>query len=101
MMGMGEPLLNCEALFPALSMMRDELGYALPRRRVTVSTAGVVPNIDRLSVEADVSLALSLHAPNDELRTRIVPLNRKYPLKEVLDACRRFVAKIQTIRNVM
>lgn len=91
MMGMGEPLLNFDALVTALSIMRDDLAYALPRRRVTVSTSGIVPKIDELSVTADVSLALSLHAPNDELRSQLVPINKKYPIATLMDACRRFV----------
>jgi 23S rRNA (adenine2503-C2)-methyltransferase len=91
MMGMGEPLLNFDAVVTALSMMRDDLAYALPRRRVTLSTSGVVPKIDQLSVSADVSLALSLHAPNDELRSQLVPINKKYPIASLMDACRRFV----------
>lgn len=92
MMGMGEPLLNLEAVAPALSIMRDELGYALPRRRVTVSTSGVVPAIDELAAISDVSLAVSLHAPNDTLRNELVPINKKYPLKELLAACKRYVS---------
>lgn len=92
MMGMGEPLLNLEAVAPALSIMRDELGYALPRRRVTVSTSGVVPAIDELAAISDVSLAVSLHAPNDALRNELVPINKKYPLKELLAACKRYVS---------
>ncbi|HXH54666.1 MAG TPA: 23S rRNA (adenine(2503)-C(2))-methyltransferase RlmN [Gammaproteobacteria bacterium] len=92
MMGMGEPLLNFDAVVAALSIMRDDLAYALPRRRVTLSTSGVVPMIDRLSFAADVSLAVSLHAPNDELRTQLVPLNKKYPIATLMDACRRFVS---------
>jgi 23S rRNA (adenine2503-C2)-methyltransferase len=91
MMGMGEPLLNFTAVKSALSIMRHENGYVLPRRRVTVSTSGVVPEIDRLSVEADVSLAVSLHAPNDDLRSKLVPLNKKYPIAVLLDACCRYV----------
>lgn len=91
MMGMGEPLLNFDAVITALSIMRDDLAYALPRRRVTLSTSGVVPKIYELSVVADVSLALSLHAPNDELRTQLVPINKKYPIATLMDACRRFV----------
>lgn len=93
MMGMGEPLLNFESLKPALSIMRDEHAYQLPRRRVTVSTSGVIPGIDRLIKECDVSLALSLHAPNDQLRNQIVPLNKKYNIKALLDACRRYTAQ--------
>jgi 23S rRNA (adenine2503-C2)-methyltransferase len=91
MMGMGEPLLNFDAVVTALSIMRDDLAYALPRRRVTLSTSGVVPKIDQLSVVADVSLAISLHAPNDELRSQLVPLNKKYPIASLMDACKRFV----------
>ncbi len=92
MMGMGEPLLNFEAVVKALSIMRDDLAYALPRRRVTLSTSGVVPNIDRVSQEADVSLAVSLHAANDELRNRLVPLNKKYPISVLMEACKRYAA---------
>lgn len=92
LMGMGEPLLNFDAVVPALSIMRDEFGYALPRRRVTVSTSGVVPKIDELAALSDVSLALSLHAPNDELRNELVPINKKYPLDVLLAACRRYVS---------
>lgn len=92
MMGMGEPLLNFDAVACALSIMRDEFGYALPRRRVTVSTSGVVPGIVRLAKECDVSLALSLHAPTDELRNILVPINKKYPLQELLAACKDYVS---------
>jgi 23S rRNA (adenine2503-C2)-methyltransferase len=92
MMGMGEPLLNYETVIKALSLMRDDKAYALPRRRVTLSTSGVVPYIERLSVEADVSLAVSLHAPNDELRSILVPINKKYPISVLMAACHRFVA---------
>jgi len=92
MMGMGEPLLNYETVIKALSLMRDDKAYALPRRRVTLSTSGVVPYIERLSIEADVSLAVSLHAPNDELRSILVPINKKYPIAVLMAACHRFVA---------
>lgn len=91
LMGMGEPLLNFEPVVKALSIMRDENGYRLPKRRVTLSTSGVVPYIDRLKEESDVALAVSLHAPNDELRDVIVPINRKYPISELLEACKRYV----------
>lgn len=91
MMGMGEPLLNLENVLPALNIMRDEFGYALSKYRVTVSTSGVVPGIEELAKKTDVALALSLHAPNDVLRTQLVPLNKKYPLKMVLDACQTYV----------
>ncbi|GJL80595.1 MAG: dual-specificity RNA methyltransferase RlmN [marine bacterium B5-7] len=92
MMGMGEPLLNYDAVVPAMRLMLDDLGFGLSRRRVTLSTAGVVPGIDRLAIDCPVSLAVSLHAPGDPLRTELVPLNRKYNIAELLDACRRYVA---------
>ena len=91
LMGMGEPLTNLEAVIPALRLMQDDHGYGLSRRRVTVSTAGVVPGIDRLREQAPVALAVSLHAANDALRDRLVPINRKYPLKDLLAACRRYL----------
>jgi 23S rRNA (adenine2503-C2)-methyltransferase len=92
MMGMGEPLQNYSALVPALRSMLDDHGYGLSRRRVTVSTSGVVPMMDRLGLDAPVALAVSLHAPTDALRDNLVPLNRKYPLHELMDACRRYLA---------
>lgn len=92
MMGMGEPMLNLSAVVPALDIMRDEFGYAIPRRRVTVSTSGLVPAIDELAACSDVSLAVSLHAPTNELRNELVPINKKYPLAELLAACKRYVA---------
>ena len=91
MMGMGEPLQNYAALVPALRTMLDDHGYGLSRRRVTVSTSGVVPMIDRLREECPVALAVSLHAPDDALRDHLVPLNKKYPLTELLDACVRYL----------
>jgi 23S rRNA (adenine2503-C2)-methyltransferase len=91
MMGMGEPLLNFDALVPALRLMLDDNAYGLSRRRVTVSTSGVVPMMDRLGAEVPVALAVSLHAPNDALRDELVPLNRKYPLRELMAACRRYL----------
>ncbi len=91
MMGMGEPLQNYAALVPALRTMLDDHGYGLSRRRVTVSTSGVVPMIDRLRDDCPVALAVSLHAPNDVLRDNLVPLNRKYPINELLDACTRYL----------
>jgi len=93
MMGMGEPLQNYAALLPALRTMLDDHGYGLSRRRVTVSTSGVVPMIDRLRDDCPVALAVSLHAPNDALRDELVPLNRKYPLRELLAACERYLDK--------
>jgi 23S rRNA (adenine2503-C2)-methyltransferase len=92
MMGMGEPLQNYSALVPALRAMLDDHGYGLSRRRVTVSTSGVVPMMDRLGEDVPVALAVSLHAPTDALRDNLVPLNRKYPLHELMDACRRYLA---------
>ncbi len=91
MMGMGEPLQNYSALVPALRTMLDDHAYGLSRRRVTVSTSGVVPMMDRLGQDCPVALAVSLHAPNDALRDNLVPLNRKYPLQELLAACRRYL----------
>ena len=91
MMGMGEPLQNYAALLPALRTMLDDHGYGLSRRRVTVSTSGVVPMIDRLGADCPVALAVSLHAPNDALRSNLVPLNQKYPLEELMQACRRYL----------
>ncbi|MES2959453.1 MAG: 23S rRNA (adenine(2503)-C(2))-methyltransferase RlmN [Pseudomonadota bacterium] len=91
MMGMGEPLQNYAALVPALRVMLDDHGYGLSRRRVTVSTSGVVPMIDRLRGECPVALAVSLHAPDDALRDQLVPLNKKYPLAELLAACKRYL----------
>ncbi len=90
MMGMGEPLQNYAQLVPALKVMLDDHAYGLSRRRVTVSTSGVVPMMDRLSQDCPVALAVSLHAPNDPLRDHLVPLNRKYPIDELLDACTRY-----------
>ena len=92
MMGMGEPLQNYSELVPALRVMLDDHAYGLSRRRVTVSTSGVVPMMDRLAQDCPVALAVSLHAPNDELRSNLVPLNRKYPIEELLAACNRYLA---------
>ena len=91
MMGMGEPLLNYDALLPALRLMLDDNAYGLSRRRVTVSTSGVVPMMDRLGADLPVALAVSLHAPNDGLRDDLVPLNKKYPLRELMAACQRYL----------
>ena len=90
MMGMGEPLQNYLQLVPALKVMLDDHGYGLSRRRVTVSTSGVVPMIDRLADDCPVALAVSLHAPDDALRDNLVPLNKKYPIVELLQACTRY-----------
>jgi 23S rRNA (adenine2503-C2)-methyltransferase len=93
MMGMGEPLQNYAALVPALRIFLDDHGYGLSRRRVTVSTSGVVPMIERLREDCPVALAVSLHAPDDALRESLVPLNRKYPLAELLAACQRYLER--------
>ena len=90
-MGMGEPLLNYDATLAALRIMLDDHGYGLSKRRVTVSTSGVVPMMDRLGREQPVALAVSLHAPTDALRDELVPLNRKFPLAELMAACRRYL----------
>ena len=91
LMGMGEPLQNYERVVPALRLMLDDNAYGLSRRRVTLSTSGMVPQMDRLALDCPVALAVSLHAPNDMLRDDLVPLNRKYPLRELLAACQRYL----------
>ncbi|WP_425491861.1 23S rRNA (adenine(2503)-C(2))-methyltransferase RlmN [Luteimonas saliphila] len=93
MMGMGEPLMNFDNVVRAMSVMRDDLGYGLANKRVTLSTAGLVPMIDRLGEVSDVSLAVSLHAPDDELRSELVPLNRKYPIGELMESCVRYAQR--------
>jgi 23S rRNA (adenine2503-C2)-methyltransferase len=92
MMGMGEPLANLDRVIPALRLFLDDNAYGLSRRRVTVSTSGLVPQMDRLAAECPVALAVSLHAPDDALRDRLVPINRKHPLGDLLAACRRYLA---------
>jgi 23S rRNA (adenine2503-C2)-methyltransferase len=93
MMGMGEPLANFDNVTTAMRLMLDDNAYGLSRRRVTLSTAGLVPGIDRLREACPVALAVSLHAPNDELRDQLVPINRKWPIRELLAACLRYVEK--------
>ncbi|GIK26544.1 MAG: 23S rRNA (adenine(2503)-C(2))-methyltransferase RlmN [Rhodocyclaceae bacterium] len=93
LMGMGEPLANLDNVVTALHLMLDDNAYGLSRRRVTVSTSGILPAMDRLRDECPVALAVSLHAPNDALRDRLVPINRKYPLAELMAACRRYLEK--------
>jgi 23S rRNA (adenine2503-C2)-methyltransferase len=93
MMGMGEPLLNLDNVIPALRLMLDDNAYGLSRRRVTVSTSGVIPGMDQLRDECPVALAVSLHAPNDALRDKLVPVNKKYPLKDLIAACNRYLEK--------
>lgn len=92
LMGMGEPLLNFDNVVKALDLMLEDFAYCLARRRVTLSTAGLVPGITRLKTRCPVSLAVSLHAPDDGLRDELVPLNRKYPIQELLESCRHYVA---------
>ena len=100
LMGMGEPLLNIEQVIPAVSIMMDDLGYGISKRKVTISTAGVVPGIQRLKETTDASLAISLHAPNDVLRDQLVPINRKYPIAELLSACRDYAENLGEKRTV-
>lgn len=101
MMGMGEPLLNFDNVIAAMGLMTDDLGYGISKRKVTLSTSGVVPALDRLAEYTDVSLAVSLHAPNDELRNQIVPINRKYPIRRLLDSAKAYLdAQTDTKRVV-
>ncbi len=100
LMGMGEPLLNLDQVRPVLELLRDDLAYGLAARRVTVSTAGVVPGIDELRQAPPIALAVSLHAPNDALRSRLVPLNRKYPIAELLAACKRYLGHAKQKQSV-
>jgi 23S rRNA (adenine2503-C2)-methyltransferase len=93
LMGMGEPLLNYDNVLPALRLMLDDNAYGLSRRRVTVSTAGIVPMIDRLREDCPVALAVSLHAPTDRMRNDLMPINRKYPLRVLMDACQRYLER--------
>ena len=93
MMGMGEPLLNYDAVLSSMRIMLDDFAYGMSKRRVTLSTSGVVPKIDQLVTDMDVALAISLHAPNDELRNELVPINKKYPLEQLIAACQRYIAK--------
>lgn len=100
MMGMGEPLLNTDNVLPAVELMMDDLGYGISKRKVTVSTAGVIPGIEKLCDTTDVSLAISLHAPNNELRDQLVPINRKYPIEQLLAACSRYARNLGEKRTV-
>lgn len=93
MMGMGEPLLNVKNVVPAMNIMLDDFGFGLSKRRVTLSTSGVVPALDKLADQVDVALAISLHAPNDQLRDQIVPINKKYPIAEFLRSVRDYLSK--------
>lgn len=101
MMGMGEPLMNFEPVVAAMDLMMDDLAYGISKRRVTLSTSGVVPALDRLAEVSEVSLAVSLHAPNDALRNQLVPINRKYPIAMLLESCRNYIdAQTDTKRVV-
>ena len=93
MMGMGEPLLNYDAVLHSMRIMLDDFAYGMSKRRVTLSTSGVVPKIDQLAQDIDVALAISLHAPNNELRNELVPINKKYPLEQLIAACQRYIGK--------
>ena len=93
---MGEPLANFDNVVAAMNLMMDDFTFGLSRRRVTLSTAGMVPGIDRLAEACPVSLAVSLHAPNDALRDQLVPLNKKYPIKSLMEACQRFIGDSTT-----
>jgi 23S rRNA (adenine2503-C2)-methyltransferase len=100
LMGMGEPLMNFDNVVDATQLMMDDNAYGLSKRRVTLSTAGVVPALDKLREVSDVSLAISLHAPNDELRDVLVPINRRYPINELIDACNRYLEGLSDKRVV-
>ncbi len=99
-MGMGEPLLNYDAVIESAKIMKDQLAYGLSRKRITISTSGIVPNINKLSNEIDVSLAISLHAADDKLRDEIVPINNKYPIKSLIAACKDYLASYENKRSI-
>ena len=101
MMGMGEPLLNFDNVVAAMELMLEDLAYGLSKRRVTLSTSGVVPALDRLAQVSEVSLAISLHAPNDELRNELVPINRKYPIAMLLQSARNYIAAQRDSKRVV
>jgi 23S rRNA (adenine2503-C2)-methyltransferase len=99
-MGMGEPLLNCDAVIESVKIMKHQLAYGLSRKRITISTSGIVPNIKKLYDEIDVSLAISLHAPDDKLRNEIVPINNKYPISSLMGACKNYLSKYENKRSI-
>ena len=99
-MGMGEPLLNYDSVIESAKIMKDQLSYGLSRKRITISTSGIVPNINKLSKEIDVSLAISLHAAEDNLRNEIVPINKKYPIKSLIKACKEYLNYFDNKRNI-
>lgn len=98
-MGMGEPLLNFDNVMDAVSIMMDDFAYSISKKRLTISTAGVVPAIDRMAEYTDASIAISLHAPNDELRDKLVPVNRKYPIKELLNSVKNYLSQLSDKRK--
>lgn len=101
MMGMGEPLLNFDNVVDAMSLMMDDFGYGISKRRVTLSTSGVVPALDKLAEVSEASLAISLHAPNDELRNELVPVNRKYPIEQLLQSAKAYIDGQSDTRRVV
>jgi len=101
MMGMGEPLLNFDNVVDSMNLMMDDNAYGLSKRRVTLSTSGVVPALDRLGEHTDVSLAVSLHASNDELRNQLVPINKKYPIAVLLESAKRYIDGLPDNRRKM
>ncbi len=100
MMGMGEPLLNTDSVIPAVELMMDDLAYGISKRKVTISTAGVIPGIEKLCETTDASLAISLHAPNNDLRNQLVPINKKYPIEKLLEVCSRYATNLGEKRTV-
>ena len=99
-MGMGEPLLNYDAVLESAKIMKNQCAYGLSRKRITISTSGIVPKIDKLSKDIDVSLAISLHAPDDNLRDEIVPINKKYPIKSLIKACKDYLKSFSNKKNI-
>ena len=99
-MGMGEPLLNYEAVIEAAKIMKHQNSYGLSKKRITISTSGIVPKINKLSEDIDVSLAISLHAPDDKLRDQIVPINKKYPIKSLMKACKDYLSNFESKKNI-
>ena len=95
-MGMGEPLLNYDAVIESAKIMKHQNSYGLSRKRITISTSGIVPKINKLSRDIDVSLAISLHAPDDKLRDEIVPINKKYPIKQLIKACKDYLSHFES-----
>jgi 23S rRNA (adenine2503-C2)-methyltransferase len=100
MMGMGEPLLNVDNVLPAVELMMDDMGYGISKRKVTVSTSGVIPGIEKMIEMTDASLAISLHAPNDELRSQLVPINKKYPIRDLLAVCKTYAKGLGDKRTI-